>query len=257
MATDPSGIPVPDPTETLARVVESTAQLIATAEQFDDAAVREPSLLPGWTRGHVLTHVARNAEAVGRLLTWAATGEETPMYASPEARDAEIEAGAGRTAAELLADVRLTGEHFAVQAARLTEEQWQNEIMGRRGGKQQAGWLPWWRLEEILIHHVDLNVAYSPAHWPEYFTEPELQMIAARFSNPVFTPESPAFRLLSEDEDGTDDRVYGVLCAPEDAGVPIVRGPSAALVAWLIGRSNGDGLNVEPHGPLPQPPAWK
>jgi maleylpyruvate isomerase len=257
MATDPSGIPVPDPTETLARVVESTAQLIATAEQFDDAAVREPSMLPGWTRGHVLTHLARNAEAVVRLLTWAATGVETPMYASPEAREAEIEQGAGRTAAELLADVRETSEHFAVQAARLSPEQWRNEIEGRRGGKQQAAWLPWWRLEEILIHHVDLRVAYSPAHWPESFTEPELAMIAARFSNPVFTPESPAFRVLSEDEDGNDDRVYGVLAAPDDENVPEVRGPSAALVAWLIGRSNGDGLNVEPHGPLPQPPAWK
>jgi maleylpyruvate isomerase len=257
MATDPNGTPVPDPTETLARVVESTAQLIATAEQFDDAAVREPSLLPGWTRGHVLTHLARNAEAVVRLLTWAATGEENQMYASADARDAEIERGAGRTAAELVADVRETSERFAVQAARLSPEQWNNEIEGRRGGKQQAAWLPWWRLEEILIHHVDLRVAYSPAHWPEYFTEPELALIAARFSNPVFTAESPSFRLLSEDEDGTDDHVYTVLAAPDDGQVPEVRGPSAALVAWLIGRSNGDGLNVEPHGPLPTPPTWK
>ncbi|HET9170577.1 MAG TPA: maleylpyruvate isomerase family mycothiol-dependent enzyme [Actinospica sp.] len=257
MATDPNGIPLPDPTETLARVVESTAQLIATAEQFDDAAVREPSLLPGWTRGHVLTHVARNADAVVRLLTWAATGVESPMYATEDARETEIEAGANRTAAELLADVRETAERFAVQAARLSPEQWHNEIEGRRGGKQKAVWLPWWRLEEILIHHVDLRVAYSPAHWPEYFTEPELAMIAARFSNKVFTAESPAFRILSEDEDGSDDRVYAVLADPDDQDVPIVRGPSAALVAWLIGRSNGDGLNVEPHGALPKPPTWK
>ena len=257
MATDPNGIPVPDPTETLARVVESTAQLIATAEQFDDAAVREPSLLPGWTRGHVLTHVARNADAVGRLLTWAATGVETPMYAAGDARETEIEAGADRSAAELLADVRESSERFAAQAAALTPEQWRNEIEGRRGGKQQAAWLPWWRLEEILIHHVDLRVAYSPAHWPESFTEPELAMIAARFSNKVFTAESPAFRILSEDEDGDDDRVYSVLVENDDEDVPEVRGPSAALVAWLIGRSNGDGLNVEPHGELPKPPTWK
>ena len=259
MATDPSGIPVPDPTETLAWVVESTAHLIATAEQFDDAAVREPSLLPGWTRGHVLTHVARNADAVIRLLTWAATGVETPMYASPEARESEIEQGAGRSAAELLADVRESSERLALRAAQMTPEQWANEIVPRRGGPQPAAWLPWWRLEEMLIHHVDLDAAYSPAHWPESFTEPELAMIAARFSNPDFTPDSPAFRILVEDADGnaSDDRVYGILAAPDDEQVPEVRGPAAALVAWLIGRSNGDGLNVEPHGPLPQPPAWK
>jgi maleylpyruvate isomerase len=259
MATDPSGNSRPDPTETLARVVESTAHLIATAEQFDDAAVREPSLLPGWSRGHVLTHVARNADALIRLLTWAATGVQSSMYTSAEARDAEIEAGAGRGAAELLADVRESSERFAVHAARMTPEQWAAHVEGRRGGPQAAANLPWWRLEEVLVHHVDLDAAYSPAHWPEYFTEPELGKIAARFSDKVFTPESPAFRVHAEDLDGDGDGdvVYGVCTAVDDEAAPIVRGPSAALVAWLIGRSNGDGLNVEPHGQLPRPPEWK
>jgi maleylpyruvate isomerase len=259
MAIDPSGNSRPDPTETLARVVESTAHLIATAEQFDDAAVREPSLLSGWTRGHVLTHAARNADALVRLLTWAATGVKTPMYASAQARDAEVEAGAGRSAAELLTDLRESSEKFAAQAAMLAPEQWTAQIEGRRGGGQAAGWLPWWRLEEVLVHHVDLDSSYSPAHWPEYFTEPELGMIAARFSDTVFTPESPTFRVHAEDLDGDGDGdvVYGVCTTPDDEQAPIVRGPSAALVAWLIGRSRGDGLNVEPHGSLPQPPEWK
>ena len=253
MATDPSGIPVPDPTETLAWVIESTTHLIATADQFDDEAVREPSLLTGWTRGHLLTHVARNADAIVRLLAWAATGVETPMYASNAARDEEIEEGAGRSARELAADVREASERFAVQAARLSPEQWQAEISGRRGGPQAAAWLPWWRLEEILIHHVDLGVSYSPAHWPQSFTEPELTLIAQRYANPVFTPESPSFRVHAEDV----DKVYGICADPDDEQAPLVHGPSAALVAWLIGRSKGDGLNVEPHGPLPQPPTWK
>jgi maleylpyruvate isomerase len=259
MATDPHGTLQPDPTETLARVVESTAHLIATAEQFDDAAMREPSLLPGWTRGHVLAHVARNADALVRLLTWAATGVETPMYASAEARDAEIEAGAGRSAGELVADVREASERFAAQAAGLTPEQWKAEIAGRRGGPQAAGWLPWWRLEEMLVHHVDLDGQYSPAHWPEYFTEPELGLIAARFSDKVFTPDSPSFRVHAEDldGDGDEDVIHGVCTSADDEQAPIVRGPSAALVAWLIGRSRGDGLNVEPHGEMPQPPDWK
>ena len=259
MPTDRSGVPAPDPTETIARVMEATDHLLATAERFDDAAVREPSLLPGWSRGHVLNHLARNADALVRLLTWAATGVPNPMYPSDEARDAEIEQGAGRSAAELFADLRASSEHFAVQASRLTPEQWSHPIEGRRGGPQPASGLPWWRLEEVLVHHVDLGVSYSPAHWPEYFTEPELASVTARFSNPVFTAESPAFRIEAEDldGDGEGDVVYGVRTTPADETAPIVRGPSAALVAWLIGRSGGDGLNVEPHGPLPQPPTWK
>lgn len=248
---------VPDPTETLARVVESTAHLLTTAEHFDDAAVREPSRLPGWSRGHVLTHLARNADALVRLLTWAATGTVTPMYASPESRDADIEAGAGRGAEHLLTDLRESCERFAVQAARMGPQQWSAPIEARRGGPQPAAWIAWWRLEEVLVHHVDLGAAYSPAHWPAGFTEPELALVASRFNNPVFTPDSPAFRLHAEDEGEDAHAWYGVHSDPHDAATPLVRGPSAALVAWLIGRSNGDGLNVEPHGALPKPPEWK
>lgn len=244
---------VPDPTETVARVVEATAHLLATAEQFDDAAVREPSLLPGWTRGHVLTHIARNADAQVRLLTWAATGTVTPMYASPEARENEIDAGAGRSAEQLLADLREACERFATQAARMAPEHWAATIENRRGIAQPAAWVPWWRLEEVLVHHVDLDAAFSPAHWPQSFTDPELAMVTARFNDKAYTEESPAFRLHAEDS----DLYYGVRSDPQDTSVPLVRGPSAALFAWLIGRSNGDGLNVEPHGSLPTPPGWK
>src|ERR1017187_7981403 len=86
--------------EWLDRLGAATARLLATSAGFTDAQVREPSLLPGWTRGHVLSHVARNADSLGNLLRGAATGAQIPMYASTQARDADIEAGAGRGAAE-------------------------------------------------------------------------------------------------------------------------------------------------------------
>ena len=60
------------------------------AARLEPAQVTEPSRLPGWTRGHVLSHLARNADALVNLLTWARTGVETVMYASAEARDEEI-----------------------------------------------------------------------------------------------------------------------------------------------------------------------
>src|SRR6266496_3912112 len=90
----------------LARVGAATDRLLATAAALSDTQAREPSLLPGWTRGHVLTHIARNADGMVNLLHWARTGTQTPMYASPESRAADIEAGAGRPAAGLAADVR-------------------------------------------------------------------------------------------------------------------------------------------------------
>ena len=57
---------------------------------------RAPSLCEGWTRAHVVTHIARNADALSNLVHWATTGEPTPMYASPESRDADIAEGARR-----------------------------------------------------------------------------------------------------------------------------------------------------------------
>ena len=71
----------------------ATARLSATCADVDDATARRPSLLPGWSVGHVLTHVARNADGMVNLVTWAVTGDRTPMYASMEARNAAIEEG--------------------------------------------------------------------------------------------------------------------------------------------------------------------
>ncbi|MGH3392434.1 MAG: maleylpyruvate isomerase N-terminal domain-containing protein [Actinomadura sp.] len=102
----------------------ATERLPDTVRRLSDGDVRESSRLPGWTRGHVLTHVARIGDAMCNLLTWARTGIETPAYESQEARDADIEAGAGRTAADLLADVVTTAVAFRAAAGTLPGSGW-------------------------------------------------------------------------------------------------------------------------------------
>ncbi len=72
---------------------------------LSDRGFGEPSALPGWTRAHVVAHLARNAEALRDLLTWARTGVETPMYTSREQRAADIEHGAGRPPEQLRREV--------------------------------------------------------------------------------------------------------------------------------------------------------
>src|SRR6266568_3680678 len=88
---------VRDPGELQARLAGATDRLLATAA----GQAREPSLLPGWSRGHVLVHLARNADGLRNLLIWARTGVVTPQYPSQQARDDAIEAGAGRPAGDL------------------------------------------------------------------------------------------------------------------------------------------------------------
>ena len=95
--------------------------------------MRDPSLLPGWTRGHVLTHIARNADGMVNLLRWARTGTKIPMYASAESRSADIEAGSGRPAASLAADVRESAAAFAAEAAALPGEAWAEQVRALYG----------------------------------------------------------------------------------------------------------------------------
>jgi maleylpyruvate isomerase len=251
MTIDPRS-PQFDPARLLEELADATGHLAADARALDDEAVREPSGLPGWTRGHLLTHVARNADGLCKLLAWASTGERRDMYPSREHRDADIEAGAGRPAAEVAADVAESGERFIEEAAKLGPEHWRTEVERRTGGFQPAARIPWWRYEEVLIHHVDLDTGFSPAHWPAEFTGPELEMTIDRFTDPAYEGVAPRFRVHAEDT----ARTLGVRCDPTLKEHLLVRGPEPALLAWLLGRSEGDGLIVEPFDALPVLPAW-
>jgi maleylpyruvate isomerase len=251
MTIDPRS-PDYDPTALLAELTDATAQFLASTERLDDQAVQEPSALPNWSRGHVITHVARNADGLRNLLTWAATGEPHEMYPDGN-RDAVIKEGAFRTAGQLATDMRESSEKFAEAAARITPEQWTSTVQRRVGGPQPAGKIPWWRLQEVEIHHVDLDAGYTPAHWSTDFTGPELEMTAERFTDPTYgSVVSTPFRLYADDT----TRTCGVGCDPTLTDNLLVRGPEAALLAWLLGRSNGDGLVVEPFDALPVLPKW-
>src|SRR6478735_4255066 len=96
----------------LRQLCEQTDLLLSTVNDLDDEAVRGPSLLPGWTRGHVLAHLARNADGLANVARTAVTGDVTPMYESAAQRDADIEAGAGRSASDHESDVEASAERL-------------------------------------------------------------------------------------------------------------------------------------------------
>jgi maleylpyruvate isomerase len=123
--------------------------------------LRAPSALPGWSRAHVLAHVARNADGVLNLLTWANTGVETPMYASDEARDEDIEAGVRRGAADILADFVASAGRFEQYAAAMPDEAWPREVRNRQGAPVTAAGAARMRLSELTIHLADLDRGYD------------------------------------------------------------------------------------------------
>jgi maleylpyruvate isomerase len=228
-------------------IADATARLVDTAARLTDQQVRAPSLLPGWSRGHVLTHIARNADGLRNLLVWARTGVVTAQYADQGERDRGIAAGAGRSAADLLADLTVSAAEFAAETERLRPGDWAAEVRGLRGPAHPAWVTLRRRLTEVEIHHVDLSAGFGPDDWPLQFAATSLERIATDFTN----DETPAAHLVSPDAG------LALTIGPPAASPAVeVSGPARAMLAWLTGRSGGAGLTTSPAGQLPILPPW-
>ncbi len=214
-------------------LAEATGRLLATAARLTDEDLRAPSLLPGWTRGHVLTHVARNADSYVNLLSWACTGVRTPQYASARAREADIEAGAARPAAEQLADLRDSAGRFAAAVRRMPAAAWTALVSGMNPPDHPAWYVPIRRLREVEVHHADLGAGYGWADWPETYVRRELHDTMLWLGS-----ESPAGEVVAR-EPGTGE-VVRTWTGLGDG--PVVEGTPRELLAWLAGRTDGAGL---------------
>jgi maleylpyruvate isomerase len=233
--------PVPESVDELRA---ATGRLLDDAQGWAEGAAALPSLLPGWSRGHVLTHLARNADGIRNLVTWATTGVETPMYPSMEARAAAIEAGAARPLPELLTDLRDSAARLDVAWADLDGPAEDVVVRMGRARTPTPGWcLPLHRTREVQIHHVDLGSGFGPQAWPDRFVRRTLDQLAPTFRE---RGDSPV-RVL-RDPDGASWELA-------EQG-PAVQGPAAHLLAWLVGRSPGADLVVDGGGPVPAAPEW-
>jgi maleylpyruvate isomerase len=159
-------------------------RLLARLAGLTDADVRAPSLLPGWTVGHVLTHIARNAESFRRVSQGLLDGVPATQYPGGDAqRTGDIEAGAGRPASDLVADVRDSAGALLACWARLTPARWAGSTVAMRAGDVPASTLPLARWREVEIHHADLGRGYSPADWPEAYVRAELPVLLGRLAD--------------------------------------------------------------------------
>ena len=214
-----------------------TAGLLHTARTLGDG--RASSLCAGWTRGHVLTHVARNADGLAALVRSAVDGTGETMYTSPEDRDADIEAGADRPAAELVDDVERTARALAEQLARLGPEQAEVRLERTPGQFLVKGKnIPFMRLRELVYHHVDLLAGFEfadvDAEVQRVLVGEEVRRLRACDPSPDLTLRTP---------DG-DEWTVG-------AGTASVEGDRGALLGWL-GRGLTTGLTGEPLPALPE-----
>jgi maleylpyruvate isomerase len=237
-----------DLASTSTEIDRATERLLDTVRAMSDDDVRGPSLLPDWSRGHVLTHIARNSDGLCNLLLGAAEGEERSAYPSREARVADIENGAPRPIKEHLADIEATAARFSEVVAAMPSSAWGFVLAwGSAGQKRPASEVVQARLREVAIHHLDLDAGYTAAEWP-----PEFAVRILRSALPAFEVRGLLPRtLIATDIDAANAYV------PANGGSDVeVRGPAHGLATWLLGRDSGAGLQVS-GGALPTPPEWK
>jgi len=227
-----------------ALLIDADAALRAALNQLDAADVSRPSMLPGWTIGHVISHLARNADGLANLLRWASTGVETPMYSSSESRDADVEAGARRPGTQILADYAATSDALGADIASMPDDAWAAQVRTRTGPPIPADVILDHRIAEVFLHHHDLGVDGGLAELSDADAAGLLEVLMRTY---VRTHEVPPLVLAAA---GGARRVFGAA----DRGAPVVSGSAHALAGWLTGRSDGSELVCD--GPLPHLPSW-
>jgi maleylpyruvate isomerase len=202
---------------------EGTNLLTETVAKLGDAEFDEPSGLPGWTRRHVVAHVAANAEALQRLTYWARTGERTPMYASADQRNADIEAGSELPVARLREWLSEATEKLTADLAALPADAWENVVSTAQGKPVPATEIPWMRTREVWIHTVDLDAGVGYEDFP-------VDLCAALLTDVcgARTPERGVLLRATDCED-----VWRITGADP---VAEVTGTRAGLARWITGR---------------------
>lgn len=208
------------------------------AEGLADHDLDGPTLLEGWKRRTVIGHVARNADALCNLLSWARTGEESPMYPSREARDKGIADTARLGSADLLADYRSATERLAEAMHSLPDGAWSAQVRNSQGRSLPSSDIPWMRCKEVWIHAVDLESGARFSGLPDDVLVALIDDITGNWER---RGDKPPIRISA------GGRTWG-------EGPTAVAGGLPQMVGWLTGRLGAGEMQVD--GPLDDPPAW-
>lgn len=220
----------------------------ALGEVRDDG-LRSPSLLPGRSRAHVVAQVGFGARALARLVEWARTGVETPMYESPAQRREEIEFGATLRADALRHLAAHAAVHLNVEWRDLPAEAWTHPVVTAEGRTVPVAETVWMRTRDVWVHALDLRTGYSTRDFPARLIDLLLDDLVAVWRRDRVDGD-PDILLEPTDRDVT----YRVLDATDTESL-VVRGTAADLVGWGIGRSSR-GVST-PSGELPGlAPTW-
>ncbi|WP_018762452.1 maleylpyruvate isomerase family mycothiol-dependent enzyme [Arthrobacter sp. 135MFCol5.1] len=235
--------------EGLLQARRGTAFFARKLNELPDAELDGDSLLPGWTRRHVVAHVGYNARAIARLVEWAATGVETPMYPSVEVRNHEIDFGSTLSPIALRNLFDHSAVHLNVEWRDLPAANWHHQVKTVQGRTVPAEETVWMRTREVWVHAVDLDNGATFKDIPA----PVLERLLTDITGAWHARATYAGLLVTVD--GTD-LSFGDTAAPSPT---VVSSSLPAIAQWATGRGT-DGTTAThdagPVTPVPAAPAW-
>lgn len=227
----------------LTELATAEACLSADLAGRDAEWAGSPSGLPGWSRAQLVGHLAGSAFGLVNLCDWAASGVETPMYAAPEARAADIDKRAALPWDDLVTEVAAAGTVLQERLTTLREPVATRSLRLASGAVLSPADIAAVRIREIEIHRVDLAAEYQPVDWSQAFTLRTLSQLT-----PFFLEQRQVGAQILRCVDSGHCWTVG------ETG-PDLLGTEADLMAWLLGRPHGP-LRTSDSSPLPVAPAW-
>ena len=205
---------------------DATSRLLGDTIGMSEAAWREPSLLPGWSRAHVATHVARGADDLSSLAVDPTRGLD--HSADQEARFVALEHGADRPGISLQLDLD--------QSASAMHRSW-NDVadwdapVTILGMSCTLATLAIIRLHEVCIHHLDLRTGSDVDAIDRDAAVWLLRWVLSRVAG-------PAGRAMTITAASGTSATIGSGRVHRN-----VSGTDARLWAWLSGRADASGID--------------
>ncbi|KFF59382.1 hypothetical protein JF66_11670 [Cryobacterium sp. MLB-32] len=231
------------PDDMLQTVRAGTAFFENQLDAVSNEQLSGESLLPTWTRSHVAAHVGYNALAIARLVSWAETGIETPMYDSRQARETEIDTAAGWAPDTLRTLCSHSGMLLDSAWSHLPDDSWAWQVQTGQGRLVPASETIWMRTREVWLHAVDLNATATYGDIPAEVLDRVLRDVVGLWAT---RGEMAGLRLES-----VEGHIYGDRDAPDPH---IVTGELPVLTQWACGRAGAATTSNRTESPTA--PRW-
>lgn len=190
--------------------VASHASLTGFLQALDPGDPTQPSRLPEWTVGHLLTHIARNADGMVSVL------DGLVQYPHGlEGRNGDIDSGSTRSWAELVDDVSATSSALDARLAD-PDVDWSGSVTMLSGERSKA-LVPILRQREVEVHRTDLGLGYEFTDMPSDYVRRDLRLMGM-----LWKARKP----------------MGMTPLPE----PALALEPATRLGWMMGRIEIDGL---------------